>query len=29
VATRFQTSKGIKYVRPWKWYKSKEAANAF
>jgi len=22
VATRFQTSKGIKYLRPWKWYRS-------
>jgi len=24
VATRFQTSKGIKYLRPWKWYKNKK-----
>ena len=24
IATRFQTSKGIKYLRPWKWYKSKK-----
>ena len=24
IATRFQTSKGIKYVRPWKWYRSKQ-----
>jgi len=23
VATRFQTSKGIKYLRPWKWYRNK------
>jgi len=22
IATRFQTRKGIKYVRPWKWYKN-------
>ena len=22
VATRFQTSKGIKYLRPWKWYRN-------
>jgi murein DD-endopeptidase MepM/ murein hydrolase activator NlpD len=22
IATRFQTKKGIKYVRPWKWYRS-------
>jgi len=29
VATRFQTSKGIKYLRPWKWYKSKKADDAF
>ena len=29
VATRFKTSKGIKYLRPWKWYRSKEEANAF
>ena len=24
VATRFQTSKGIKYLRAWKWYRSKK-----
>ena len=24
VATRFRTSKGIKYLRPWKWYKNKK-----
>jgi murein DD-endopeptidase MepM/ murein hydrolase activator NlpD len=24
VATRFQTSKGIKYVRPWRWYRNKK-----
>jgi len=24
VATRFQTSKGIKYLKPWKWYRSKK-----
>ena len=24
VATRFQTSKGIRYLRPWKWYKNKK-----
>ena len=29
VATRFQTSKGIKYLRPWKWYKSKKTDDAF
>ena len=29
VATRFQTSKGIKYLRPWKWYKSKKVDDAF
>ena len=23
VATRFQTSKGIKYLKPWKWYRNK------
>ena len=23
VATRFKTSKGIKYLRPWKWYRNK------
>ena len=23
IATRFQTSKGIKYLRPWKWYRNK------
>jgi|KBSSwiS6_1023812.scaffolds.fasta_scaffold01015_2 murein DD-endopeptidase MepM/ murein hydrolase activator NlpD len=22
IATRFQTRKGVKYVRPWKWYKN-------
>jgi murein DD-endopeptidase MepM/ murein hydrolase activator NlpD len=22
IATRFQTKKGVKYVRPWKWYRS-------
>jgi murein DD-endopeptidase MepM/ murein hydrolase activator NlpD len=26
VATRFQTSKGIKYLRPWKWYRNKETS---
>ena len=25
VATRFRTSKGIKYLRAWKWYRSKNA----
>ena len=25
VPTRFQTSKGIKYLRPWRWYKRKKA----
>jgi hypothetical protein len=29
VPTRFQTSKGIKYLRPWKKYKSKKVADAF
>ncbi len=29
VATRFQTSKGIKYLRPWKRYKSKKIEEAF
>ena len=24
IATRFQTSKGIKYVKPWKWYRNKK-----
>lgn len=24
VATRFQTSKGIKYLRPWKWYRGNQ-----
>ena len=24
VPTRFQTSKGIKYLRPWKWYRNKK-----
>jgi murein DD-endopeptidase MepM/ murein hydrolase activator NlpD len=23
IPTRFQTSKGIKYLKPWKWYRSK------
>jgi murein DD-endopeptidase MepM/ murein hydrolase activator NlpD len=23
IATRFQTSKGIKYLKPWKWYRNK------
>ena len=23
VATRFNTSKGIRYLRPWKWYRNK------
>jgi len=23
IATRFQTSKGIRYVKPWKWYRNK------
>jgi len=27
VATRFQTSKGIKYLRPWKWYRNKAASS--
>jgi murein DD-endopeptidase MepM/ murein hydrolase activator NlpD len=22
IATRFRTKKGVKYVRPWKWYRS-------
>ena len=26
VATRFQTSKGIKYLRPWKWYRNKTSS---
>jgi murein DD-endopeptidase MepM/ murein hydrolase activator NlpD len=26
IATRFQTSKGIKYLRPWKWYRNKETS---
>ena len=29
VATRFQTSKGIKYLRPWKWYRNKKETEAF
>jgi murein DD-endopeptidase MepM/ murein hydrolase activator NlpD len=29
VATRFKTSKGIKYLRPWKWYRNKEEPHAF
>src|SRR4030095_11393394 len=24
VATRFQTTKGVKYLRPWKWYRNEE-----
>jgi hypothetical protein len=28
VATRFYTSKGIKYLRPWKWYRNKMKAAA-
>ena len=27
VATRFQTSKGIKYVRPWRWYRNKKTTD--
>jgi len=27
VATRFQTSKGIKYLRPWKWYRNKSISS--
>jgi len=27
VATRFQTSKGIKYLKPWKWYRNKRKMN--
>lgn len=27
VATRFQTSKGIKYLRPWKWYRNKATSS--
>jgi murein DD-endopeptidase MepM/ murein hydrolase activator NlpD len=27
VATRFQTSKGIKYLRPWKWYRNKPSSS--
>jgi murein DD-endopeptidase MepM/ murein hydrolase activator NlpD len=27
IATRFQTSKGIKYLKPWKWYKNKRKTN--
>jgi hypothetical protein len=23
IATRFQTSKGIRYLKPWKWYRNK------
>lgn len=26
IATRFQTSKGIKYLKPWKWYRNKRKA---
>ncbi|HET6724004.1 MAG TPA: M23 family metallopeptidase [Chitinophagaceae bacterium] len=29
VPTRFQTSKGIKYLKPWKWYRNKKEAEAF
>jgi murein DD-endopeptidase MepM/ murein hydrolase activator NlpD len=29
IATRFQTSKGIKYLRPWKWYRNIEVNEAF
>ncbi len=25
VATRFQTSKGVKYLKPWKWYRNKRS----
>jgi murein DD-endopeptidase MepM/ murein hydrolase activator NlpD len=24
IANRFQTTKGVKYLRPWKWYRSKQ-----
>ena len=27
IATRFQTSKGIKYLRPWKWYRNKSTSS--
>ena len=27
VPTRFQTSKGIKYLKPWKWYRNKRKIN--
>lgn len=27
IATRFQTSKGIRYVKPWKWYRNKQKSN--
>jgi len=27
IATRFQTSKGIRYVKPWKWYRNKRKSN--
>jgi len=29
IATRFQTSKGIKYLRPWKWYRNKKTIDSF
>jgi murein DD-endopeptidase MepM/ murein hydrolase activator NlpD len=29
VPTRFQTSKGIKYLKPWKWYRSEKTASEF
>lgn len=29
VPTRFQTSKGIKYLKPWKWYRNKKETEAF
>jgi murein DD-endopeptidase MepM/ murein hydrolase activator NlpD len=29
VPTRFQTSKGIKYLKPWKWYRNKKEKEAF
>ena len=29
VATRFQTSKGIKYLRPWKWYRNIKVNDPF
>lgn len=27
IPTRFQTSKGIKYLKPWKWYRNKRKVN--